>query len=165
MQGKKERPMTQFTYREQFNVLTRSTELSVIGNHGVVLKCYISNRYSARNRRQFLLSVYSRVLPLFEFVDESTIHHSHHIDDFTTFDKVRIQSTKQAILIEGEQGKLGYLIRGIRSKLNMTQKDFSKELGITRTYLSKIEKGHVLPSRKILKKLEQMKNAPEVLYP
>lgn len=156
--------LNHYQFRTEFKVEGHSTELCINGS-GFALRCYIANDLSARNRRQFLLSMYLRLAPLFELIEYSRIHHFHHINDFTGRENANILSDKQAINIDTSIGKQAYLIRGIRTKSGKTQLEFAKELGIEPTYLSKIEKGKKIPSRKLLLKIFEMKSASEINIP
>ena len=80
-------------------------------------------------------------------------------DEFSTL------STRQGIDVVNDTAQIGYFIRGIRTKLGKTQKEFAHELSITSTYLSKIEKGYRTASPKIMRRIYKMKNAPEIGYP
>lgn len=164
MFDRKFRPMSQYQYRIENNIHGRSTEMSIFGTD-ILIKVYISNDFHARNRRHFLLSLYHKILPFLDFAHESKIHHNHHIDDYTGIEKIERLSLKQGVCIKKEKHKIGYLIRGIRTRLGKTQVEFAKFLNIEPTYLSKIEKGHRIASRKIVKKMAEMKNAPEFKNP
>jgi DNA-binding XRE family transcriptional regulator len=136
------------------------TELAVSGS-GFAFECRVSNGLSTRNRRQLLLTIYNAISPHLDFISRSTIHHEHHDPvDIYGRDEFAMLSTRQGIHITDDQTKLGYFIRGIRTKLGKTQKEFSVELGISSNYLSLIEKGNRTPSSKIVRKIQNLKPDP-----
>lgn len=143
----------------------KHSTLKIAGNQ-IYFQCVVNSAYSTRNRRQLLMTIYQAVLPHLEFVARSSIHHSHHpFPEVYNSDEFAVLSTKQGIHVTNDRSRLGYFIRGIRTKIGMTQVQFADDLSITPSYLSKIEKGHRTPSPKMLLKIYKMKNAPGNLYP
>ena len=145
-------------YEAKVKMSRKFTEMVIEGN-SIYIQCVIRNNSGTRNRRQFLLTIYHAIAPHLDFVRRSTIHH-YHLDspDIFNRDEFAQLSTRQGISIaEDGQGQLGYFIRGVRTKLGMTQKEFAKDLGIATTYLSSIEKGKRTPSQKIVRKIYEYK--------
>jgi len=123
----------------------------------------IQNRFSVRNRRQFLLAINSALLSKLDFLHESYIHHEEHVPSQTFADSFpKLLSTKQSIHLKDDQAKLRYWIRGIRTRAGMTQIEFSKLLGITNHHLSKVEKGLKPISRILAEKVVEVNKALEL---
>ena len=111
-------------YKISIKRLRRVSELEIQGDE-LSFRCLISNAYSTRNRRQFLLTIYNAVMPHLEFVKRSTIHHDHHMPPLIySHDEFSKLSTRQGINIEDGKGELGYFIRGIRTKLGESETQF-----------------------------------------
>lgn len=54
----------------------------------------------------------------------------------------------------------GLMIKKVRANLNQTQTEFSKEIGISQTYLSQLEKCRKIPSTQLLEKIGDYCNIP-----
>ncbi|QHC13915.1 helix-turn-helix domain-containing protein [Bacillus velezensis] len=55
---------------------------------------------------------------------------------------------------------IGDIIKQIRKEENLTQKEFSYKLGVSDSYISKIEKNKAYPSLKFLKNISDKFNRP-----
>jgi transcriptional regulator with XRE-family HTH domain len=55
---------------------------------------------------------------------------------------------------------IGQHIRGIRESKKLTQRDLEKRTGLVRTYLSRVEHGHVTPSVETLEKIARGLGVP-----
>lgn len=120
----------------------------------VSIRVFISNRFGTRNRRQLLLTLYRAVEPHLEFMMRSTIHHAHQEPpEIFRKDEFVELSLKQGIHVVDEKSQLGYFIRGIRTKIALTQKAFAKELGIDSSYLSRIERGKCAASSQLIRRI------------
>lgn len=120
----------------------------------ISIRCFVSNQFSTRNRRQLLLTLFRAVKPHLKLIDRSFIHHFHHpFPDLFNKDKFTELSTRQGIHIDSDQAALGYFIRGIRTKMGMSQRLFASKLEISPDHLSLIERGRRSPGRKLLQKI------------
>jgi transcriptional regulator with XRE-family HTH domain len=137
-----------------------------ISAHWFKITVNIKNRFSVRNRRQFLLSINAALLPKLDFLHFSYIHHLEHIPPNVFLEKFPDQlSNKQAIYLDDDQAKLRYWIRGCRTRAGLTQIKFAKLLGISNGHLSKIEKGQKPISRVLANKImESIKVLEEEIY-
>ncbi len=139
----------------------RGSELLINGGW-VRIHVTVRNDYSVRNRRQFLLSLNAAILSKLDFNHYSYIHHwEHYPDPYRVDSFTKMLSTKQAILLDSEEAKIRYWIRGFRTQAGMTQIQLSKLLGVSNGYLSKVEKGRRPISRQLASRiLEWQKKTP-----
>lgn len=141
------------------------SELNIQGTY-IHFKCVIGSPYNTRNRRQFLLTIYQAITPHLDLIKRSSIHHStQHSPDIFGKDEFATLSIKQGIDVINDEAMIGYFIRGIRTKLGKTQEEFARELAISTSYLSKMEKGHRMASPKIMRKFYEIKKASENIFP
>lgn len=56
---------------------------------------------------------------------------------------------------------LGGLIKELREEKKLTQSDFAKDIGISRTYVSEIENGRKIPSKEVLSKIRKRFRLPD----
>lgn len=61
---------------------------------------------------------------------------------------------REAVSVAQREGPA--LVRGARSRLGLTQRALAERLGVDHTYLSKIENGHMAPSRALLTRLSRL---------
>jgi DNA-binding transcriptional regulator YiaG len=141
------------------------SELNIQSTY-IHFQCVIGSPYNTRNRRQFLLTIYQAIMPHLDLIKRSSIHHStQHSPEIFGKDEFATLSIKQGIDVVNDETKIGYFIRGIRTKLGKTQVDFARELSVSVSYLSKMERGRRMASPRIMRKIYEMKKASENTFP
>jgi DNA-binding XRE family transcriptional regulator len=105
----------------------------------------VEGRLTMRQRRAIALALARDNLSKLECLRETRILHSDGDFSPLTQDYWRGISLAQAPTLASDNGKLGVIIRIRRLALGLTQAELARLAGLTRTHLSRIERGHFLP--------------------
>lgn len=113
----------------------------------------IRTRLSTRQRRQIALTFFRQLEPWLRYFRSYAIHHPD-----TTFGFIRTESRgielRTARDLHSPVGRYAFRLRMRRLDRRWTQAELAKQCQMSRTQLSRIERGLHRPSRRIFAKLE-----------
>lgn len=124
--------------------------------HDFRIEIKIISRNSKQSRRDLLLLCYKHILPVIPYVWNSRLIHSETplqtaID--RDFDRV-VTLTRCPANHPNDPEATGIRLRLTRRKLGWNQQQLALYLGISRSQVSRIEKGHHIPSASNAKQIQ-----------
>ncbi len=105
------------------------------------IRIIVHSRMTKRTRRQVLLALFKASRKVLDGLESSAFFH-HDADLFETYREMnRSVSLHQALDVDSDARAEGLQIRLLRLSFRLSQKEFAELCGLSRTHLSRIERG------------------------
>ena len=111
---------------------------------------------SRKNRRAVLLMLYRAVKERFRELTLCQMYHSDEPLNTTLSTMLRGIVGNDALGRRNASQEFGYLIRILRTKAGLSQKEFAKTCGLSQAYVSLIEHGKKSPSPRLILFLDSL---------